>query len=237
MGLMSDGAFQQMPQQPVNAAADSALEPRREEVLTYLRRHIHEGDLTLEEYGIRVERVLMAQSPQEILSATDGLPTLHDPVVQSQSQSQSQSQPQSQGSATGVKVDRSGEVARSKTMFSIFSEGKLKGRWRAGHSVSVLTLFGNATIDLRDAILTTDELLITGLVAFGSLQIIVPPGSNVDLDNLVLFGSKNQDDDHDDPLPGMPLIRVTSPVLFGEVTVKVRAKDDTKRSRWRRQSL
>ncbi len=239
---MSDaGAFQSMPgdRGPAAQGARSAnlgsanLEPRREEALAYLRRHIHEGDLTLEEYGVRVERVLLAQTPNDIIASVDGLPALHDPLTKPVYATDGNFQP-STSPASGVKVDKSQNTARSRTVFSLFSEGKLKGRWRAGNSVSVLAAFGSATIDLREAVLTADELVITGLVAFGSLQIIVPPGSNVDVDSLVVFGSRSQDNDDDEPLPGMQVIRVATTVMFGDVQIKVRTKDDTKRRRLRR---
>jgi hypothetical protein len=236
---MGSGDFQQMREPARQQAASVALQPRRDEALAFLRRHIHEGDLTLEEYGIRVERVLLGKTIQEILNAVDGLPTLRDPLVMplpadhpqpTSSDRTSDRRDRATGDrATGVKVDHSRDAARSRNMFSVFGEAKLRGKWRAGRSVSVLALFGGATIDLRDATLTANELVITGLVAFGSLQIIVPPGSDVEVEGLVVFGSRAHDDDDEEPLPGMPVIRVATTVVFGDISVKVRSNTDRKR--------
>jgi Cell wall-active antibiotics response 4TMS YvqF/Domain of unknown function (DUF1707) len=235
MKPMDSGAYQQMPE-PGRAKASGPtvdLQPRRDEALAYLRRHIHDGDLTLEEYGVRVERVLVGATAQEILSAVDGLPALSDPVMMplpaGAPQPSAQAHWQGADRPTGVKVDQSRDAARSRNMFSIFGEAKLRGKWRAGRSVSVLALFGGATIDLRDATLTADELVITGLVMFGSLQIIVPPGSDVEVEGLVLFGSRSHDADDDEPLPGMPVIRIATTVAFGDISVKVRSSTDGKR--------
>ncbi len=232
-----------------NRVVYADLEPRRQEALAYLRRHVHDGDLTLEEYGIRVERALLAASPNEILLSVEGLPTLQDPVTarlntnaspqwmpipadQPAAHATTKGAGQARGADplghAGLRVDSS-RTARPRTVLGIFSEAKLKGRWRGGRSVSVLSLFGGATVDLREAILSEDELVITGLVAFGSLQVIVPPGADIDVSSLVIFGSRRQDDDDIDVLPGMPRITVNVAVLFGDVTVKVRGLDKAKR--------
>ncbi len=230
------------PRQPVATGAAPLsvdVEARRQDALAYLRRHVHDGDLTLEEYGIRVERVLLASTPAEVLASVDGLPSLPDPVtagwippvmpLPADAGGWSPSREASR-QASGFRVDTSSS-ARSRTVFGIFSEAKLKGRWRGGRSVSVLSLFGGATIDLREAVLSEDELVITGLVAFGSLQIIVPPGADLDVNSLVIFGSRREDDDDADPLPGMPRINVNVTVLFGDVRIKVRGAESSKRRR------
>ncbi len=231
---MDSGAHDYMPRPAGRTSVE--LQPRRDEALAFLRRHIHEGDLTLEEYGLRVERVLVANSVQEILVAVDGLPTLRDPLVMPLPGSVSNQKHNGAPSAepAGIKIDHSRNAARSRTLFSMFGEAKLKGRWRAGRSVSVLAVFGGATIDLRDATLTADQLVITGLVAFGSLQIVVPPGSDVEVDGVVFFGSRTHDADDVEPLPGMPVIRIAATVAFGDVSVKVRSSTDTKKRSKRR---
>ncbi len=238
---MADQAMSQPPQPATsgNRVASVDLEPRRQDALAYLRRHVHDGDLTLEEYGIRVERALLATSPTEILLAVEGLPTLRDPVTSAITQTgapqvmplpadAARGMATASQSGSGLRVDSS-RAAKSRTVLGLFSEAKLKGRWRGGNSVSVLSLFGGATIDLRQAILSEDELAITGMVMFGSLQIIVPPGADVDVNSLVIFGSRREDDDDVDVLPGMPRINVNVMVMFGDVTVKVRGVDSSKR--------
>jgi Cell wall-active antibiotics response 4TMS YvqF/Domain of unknown function (DUF1707) len=246
-------------QQTANANDVAArLEPRRQEALGYLRRHIHDGDLTLEEYGVRVERVLTAQTSGEVLQAVEGLPALADPALQRIQQPSARSggervSPMGQAYVEGptfeplrsatseVRSDaRSnvlsdvGSAPSASSITSVFADAKLAGRWRASEEVVVKVLFGSGKIDLREAIITSDRIAIIGSVVFGNLEIIVPPGTPIDVSGTVIFGDRKVEQDNGRPLPGMPAVHIDATVVFGDVRVRFRELGESKFRKLRR---
>ncbi len=205
---------QPRPEQPWAGPPEELLDRQRTETLDLLLRHIRDGDLTLDEYGIRVERVLLAQSNNDIHAALNGLPTLVDPAMLVLPLP---------ADITASPLPRSDRITtRPRSLVSAFSDQKLEGRWKADDELAVRGMFGTTRIDLRQAVITCPELRITGFVAFGTLEVIVPPGTDLEVDHRVFFGSRKQDQDESDPLPGMPRVRLEASVAFGELRVRVR---------------
>lgn len=205
--------------QPWQGPPQELLDRHRTETLDLLLRHIRDGDLTLEEYGVRVERVLLAESRSEVNDALNGLSMLHDPVtlVLPIPADVPSVQPTPALTQTSDRVN-----TRPRSLIAVFSDQKLEGRWKADRELQVRGMFGTTRIDLRQAVITGRELRVTGFVAFGNLEIIVPPGTDLEVEHRVFFGSRRQDEDDTDPLPGMPTVRVEAVVAFGDLRVRVR---------------
>jgi Cell wall-active antibiotics response 4TMS YvqF/Domain of unknown function (DUF1707) len=203
--------------------ANPALDSSREDALSLLRRHIRDGDLTLEEYGVRVEGILLAESSADVVKAVDGLPVLIDPVT-------------SVTIGDRSAIDASRRPGTSRSVSSFFGDTRLEGKWRAANEVAVTTVFGNARIDLRQATVTSDRLVITGIVAFGALEIIVPPGTELEVEQKTIFGSRRQDEDDYELIPGMPIVRIETKVLFGDLVIRVRAVGERRFRLGRRRS-
>jgi Cell wall-active antibiotics response 4TMS YvqF/Domain of unknown function (DUF1707) len=200
------------------AVSSPALDASREDALALLRRHIRDGDLTLEEYGVRVEGILLAESSSEVVRAVDGLPVLSDPVTSAVIGDRA---PAMQLPVPSAATNRA--LATRRSVSSYFGDTRLEGRWRAADEVAVKTLFGNARIDLRQASVMSERLVITGIVAFGALEIIVPPGTELEIEQQTIFGSRRQDEDEYELIPGMPIVRIEARVLFGDLVIRVRA--------------
>jgi predicted membrane protein len=58
------------------------------------------------------------------------------------------------------------------------------------HTV-VVTLIGGADLDLREADLATTDLMVTKVSLVGGVKLTVPPGVNVDVTSVSLFGGQN----------------------------------------------
>jgi Domain of unknown function (DUF1707) len=139
-----------------NPQADASLAATREDALALLRRHIRDGDLTLEEYGIRVEGILLSSTSLDVVKAVEGLPSLADPATRMITPDAAVNLPLPATDRRSVTA-----VAPRKSVSSIFADTRLEGRWRAGEEVAVKTLFGNARIDLRQATVLSDRLVIS----------------------------------------------------------------------------
>ena len=79
-------------------------------------------------------------------------------------------------------------------------------------------LLGSCNIDLRDAEIEGDHLLVKASAVFGSIHIVVADHIDVDLTGTALLGSINDRRRSSDPQAG-PTVRVEAFALFGSVSV------------------
>ena len=104
-------------------------------------------------------------------------------------------------------------------MVAVFGGSRHVGRWRVPSHVRAFGLFGGTVIDLRGASTNQPEITITALALFGSVDVIVPEGVDVDLSGISLFGGRRLDVADVSVLPGLPAVHVRAFVLFGGITI------------------
>ena len=105
-------------------------------------------------------------------------------------------------------------------VFSLFGDIVVSGRWRAADEVRVRTVFGDAKLDLAEAISDDDVLHLRCATTFGDISVQVPDGVEVELTGLSVFGDRRLELA---PLPritGSPLIRLHASTVFGDVRVR-----------------
>jgi predicted membrane protein len=85
-----------------------------------------------------------------------------------------------------------------------------------------VAIFGSVMLDLRGALIEGDEVNVRAFTAFGSVEVIVPEGVEVDLTGLALFGSKETRGKPGTLRRGAALVRVNAFVLFGSTEVQVK---------------
>jgi serine/threonine protein kinase len=112
--------------------------------------------------------------------------------------------------------------ARPTRILSIFSASERRGHWTPAQHTRVISAFGSTELDLRDATLPAEGLVIELRAGFASVEIFVPPGVPVDLECLAILGTAEQDEPSAQPDPASPRIRVTGFVAFGTVEVRER---------------
>ena len=118
--------------------------------------------------------------------------------------------------STAVPVSR-----RSPTRFvlSLFGSTARDGRIRVRRRVTCLMGFGNIDLDLRQATLEGDVIMIVALGAFGAIDVYVPEGVEVDLHGFALGGHKRARGNDPLPHPGTPLVRVFAVSIFAGIDV------------------
>jgi hypothetical protein len=144
-----------------------------------------------------------------------------------------QSEPARAPEALPVKPVFAGAVAAAaatpmRGIVAIFSASRKQGRWVVPRHVRVLSIFGNATVDLREAILQYRETVIEAQAVLAEIQIIVPPDVIVECDGDALLGSFTIDEGRrrgarsQPPSPDAPVVRVIGTAHLASVTVKIR---------------
>jgi hypothetical protein len=117
-----------------------------------------------------------------------------------------------------------GAVPGELRLSSVFSETRQRGVWTPGRLTHARCLFGAMKLDLREAKLTPGVTELRLAVTFGDLQLIVPPGLEVELAASAAFADISNDasDGSGSGDPSAPRLLVTGKVRFGSVKIRRR---------------
>ena len=187
----------------------------RESAVEQLSRAGTDGRLSLAEFSDRVGRALTARTRADLAPLVNDL------------------------GASPVAVTMPAR-APTRRVGAFLGSTKQRGRWTAARRIEVRALMGECKLDLRGAELAGPELEIVATVVMGNIKIIVPEGAAVEMDGWVFMGSRENATESEfvdrlrtlmhagttqallaAPLPPpLPLIRVTTRVLMGEVKIE-----------------
>jgi hypothetical protein len=127
-----------------------------------------------------------------------------------------------------------GEVRENSFVVAMMGGVAKKGRWTPARRTIVLAFMGGAEIDLREAILPPGEVEIAIFAVWGGVEIIVAPGTDVDVSGVAIMGGFEQQSGGNLPQTGGPRVRVTGLALMAGVEVYVRYPNETARDARRR---
>lgn len=96
---------------------------------------------------------------------------------------------------------------------------KREGAWVADRDILVVTLVGGAEVDLSQATIPASGLTIAKYSLVGGVDVVVPPGVNVELSGFSLFGGRDIGRRADGD-PNLPAVRITSYGVFGGISVR-----------------
>ena len=112
------------------------------------------------------------------------------------------------------------EPEAKRTFASMFGSTHHRIRGLLARKTSVAALFGAARLDLGDARIDGDEVVIAARAMFGAVKIYVPEGVAVEASGLPLFGTcKDLATPLEEALPGSPVIKIECTALFGTVKI------------------
>ncbi len=193
------------------------IEQARSKTLDILCDHFANDVLTLEEFERRVDVAHASVDPIELTSLLADLPAAAAPKVAGEVVVESPPRHQ-------IEAPLPSQVEARRTIFSVFGAVKRSGRWIPARANTAVVLFAGAELDFRNAMLAPGITEVYSVAVFGGVEIIVPPGVQVECDGVAIFGGFEQKSDdfesHTDP--SQPIIRVRGLALFGGVEVSVR---------------
>jgi Domain of unknown function (DUF1707)/Cell wall-active antibiotics response 4TMS YvqF len=167
-----------------------------------LNEALAEGRLTAQEHSERLDSIYAAKTHAELVPLLEDLPA--------------PSGTQSPTSASTAPVAR-----RDGRIIAIFGGASRKGAWRAPATSTVVTVFGGADIDLRDAILPGREITIKAFSVFGGMSITVPPDMRVIDSGVAIFGGRDvSGNSAESERPDSPVLRLSGACVFGGISVK-----------------
>ncbi|MEX2133484.1 MAG: DUF5668 domain-containing protein [Acidimicrobiia bacterium] len=112
-----------------------------------------------------------------------------------------------------------GEIGNSVSSFNLFSGSEVASNSTSFEGGTVGAVFGGAEIDLRHAGLAEGATLDV-FVAFGGVEVYVPPGWRVDISGFPLFGGFDNATVKESLPADAPLLRIDATVLFGGLDVR-----------------
>ena len=123
-----------------------------------------------------------------------------------------------------------GRIRDQDRSVAVFGDTKRQGRWVPARRTTLVSFMGTQVVDLREALMAPGDYAIHSVGVFGSVEVIVPPGMDVECNGSAVFGSFEQSD----PLQasgwsGGPVVRVEGFAVFGSVEVIVRYPGESKR--------
>ena len=165
-----------------------ASDAEREATIEQLRVAAAEGRLTFEELADRIEAAGTARTRQELAPLTADLPA-----------------GAGAGHAEPIRVRTLGDLKRS-------------GAWVVPAECEFRSALGSIKLDLREANIAAEVIVIDAFTTFGTIELVVPEGVEVD----VRASGKLKQQSLPAAPPGAPRIVLKGGTVFG--TVKVRHK-------------
>jgi hypothetical protein len=169
-----------------------ASDADREQALARLRDACVDGRLTLEEFSARTESALTARTRAQLRALTADL--AETPAVPAL-------------------------PSMPARVYAVLSETKRGGHWRAEGGVDVVAFMGNCTLDLRGAELAGGQLVINIRALMSNVQIYVPRGVNVAMEDAsILSSSKDTRGGGPSPAHG-PTVRLRGLAVLSSIEV------------------
>ncbi|MGW7287747.1 DUF1707 SHOCT-like domain-containing protein [Streptomyces sp. NPDC054847] len=188
-----------------------ASDAERERVAERLRDAVAEGRLDMEEFDQRLDAAYRARTHGDLEPLVRDLPA---PGTTSGAAS----------TTTPARASWAGRVggpATSSGAFSFWGGFSRRGTWTVGRRFTAFTLMGGGELDLREARFEDRETVIDCVAIMGGIQVVVPPGLNVEVRGIGLMGGFDEHGSVEaDPDPGAPRVIIRGLALMGGVGVE-----------------
>jgi hypothetical protein len=180
-----------------------ASDQDRDAAASVINNALAEGRLTPEEHSDRLDAIYAAKTHAELVPLIDDLP--------------------GQRIAATPAVPRADleRPARRGRMVAIFGGVTRKGPWHADPVIEVLTVFGGAELDFREAVLPGKEVVLKATSVMGGVEVIVPPEMRVVDNGIAILGGREVTGNSGEAVgPDAPVLRIEGACVLGGMEVK-----------------
>ena len=185
-----------------------ASDADRDAAATVVNSGLAEGRLTAEEHSDRLDAIYAAKTHADLVPLLDDLP-------------QPRGAMRVRRTEPGGDVDLSAAPRRAGRIIAIFSGASRKGVWHAEPVINVLTVFGGAEIDFREAIMPGKEVVLRATTVLGGVEVTVPPEMRVVDNGIAILGGRDIAGNTDESAsPDAPVLRIEGTCVLGGVEVR-----------------
>ncbi len=208
-----------------------SLEEARAKVVDALSECFAQDHLTLDRFERLVDAAQKAEAAADLAALLDGLPGAHAVDVRRPAPAPDATQARPPAGSAWASRPKDQAVA-------VFGEAKREGAWGPAADTKAVAVMGSVVLDYRDAKAPPADVTVFAVTFFGSVEIVVPPGYNVECSVSAIFGSAEHHalDSASAPTPDAdaPTLHVRGVSVFGSVEVHYRHRGETKREAKRR---
>nr|WHW29328.1 hypothetical protein [uncultured bacterium] len=128
-------------------------------------------------------------------------------------------------------------IESNAKIVSVVGGCRRSGRWIVPAETNMMTLFGRAVIDLREADTTAEQLEFTCFSVFANITFLVPEGAEVRPSGMAILGSSRSVVPTSDVVCHLPPMSVDATTIFGRIRIRTTdhdPEDGEKVSFWKR---
>jgi hypothetical protein len=184
---------------PADTSALRVSDTERDRVVELLSDHAAVGRLTLAELEERAQKAYDAKTRGELEALTRDLPE--------------------RTTAAGPPKTERPRRRVTRWFVAIMGGSDRRGRFRLSGTVHSVAVMGGDTIDLRDAEIDGDEVLINAFAVMGGTDIYVPDTVEVIVEGFALMGGNDERGSRRPARPGAPVVRIRAYSLMGGIDV------------------
>jgi hypothetical protein len=208
------------------------LNHTRQVTIDALMEHFANDVLDVDEFERRIDVAHGASTSEELKDLLRDLPGGSDlPAVAGEG-----------GARPAVRreftISAAAERKESELAIALMGGSRRAGRWTPARTNRAIAIMGGVELDFREAVLAPGVTEVQCFTMWGGVEIIVPPGINVESHGIALMGGfEHVGDSASIADPGAPTIRVTGIALMAGVDISVRHPGESARDARRRRRL
>jgi hypothetical protein len=132
-----------------------------------------------------------------------------------------------------VKLEVGSVPDKPRSVAAVFSNLERHGAWQVPSALKVVSVFGNAELDFREARFASGVTELRVRAVFGNVEITVPPNLSVECEGTAVFASFAHAESAPAD-PDRPILRIVGTAVFGNVEIHTRLPGESERDARRR---
>lgn len=208
------------------------LNHTRQVTIDALMEHFANDVMDVDEFEVRVGRAHSASTSDELKELLRDLPGGGDlPAVRADGSTMP-------APVQDYTVTSAAHVKEKEFVIAAMGGTSRKGRWAPARKNYAVCIMGGAELDFREAVMGPGVTEVQVYTMWGGVEIIVPPGLNVESHGIALMGGfEHAADSTIQPDPHAPTLRITGVALMAGVDVTVRHAGESARDARRRRRM
>jgi hypothetical protein len=203
------------------------LDHTRQVTIDALCEHFANDVMSVEEFEARIDVAHRAATVDELRELLQDMPSGNLPATTDQA-----TQPVPAGQHPVVPREHMKENGYA---IAILGGAKRTGRWSPARVNQTIAIMGGVELDFREAALPAGVTELKIYALWGGVEVIVPPGLNVESHGIgIMGGFDHAGDDLPRSDPSAPVLRVSGVALMAGVDIKVRHPGESARDARRR---
>jgi hypothetical protein len=206
------------------------LGPTRQVTIDALCEHFANDVMPVEEFERRVELAHRAATVDDLKALLRDLPGGNLPAA-----------PASHAAVPATqrrhRVTAAAHVKEREIVLAIMGGASRKGAWAPARRNFAFSLMGGTELDFREALLGPGVTEVQVFALMGGVDIVVPPGVNVESHGIGIMGGFDHQGDLEAPSADAPTLRISGLALLGGVSISVRYPGESTREARRRRRV